>query len=411
MATTTSSASPYTPTGAGFQNPHFPNHNGPHDAHVVIYGYAFSYDLALRISPKRKFETDQCPAQNSYTPSLALCILGMILYAISTVAHLFQVIRYRVWNFAPLTLACLLETTGYIFRTLSSQNDPYSIIWFVVQYFLIVVAPVFISASIYFSINRLIAWAASTTAFNDVSDNKQRRWWLSPKLILWGFIIADVLTTSMQIAGAALVGSSESNYRNQTRVITSCSLGWRSRRLLLLFFCLSCCCFGSRLAETSARETMSEAKRCLCLRWQVRVFSYISGQYFVWQRLLKGCLVMCRRMRSSLGHWSLRRSCLRSGSLRFGIRGDGWSGGCRLYHLHLYRMRSILPRMRSIPPRNELIFSRGTEDGGRQGYTCSRLCFALMMSFESTDWLFHALLIDHKCCAFILESMTGDVFV
>lgn len=115
-----------------------------------------------------------------------------------------------------MTLACLLETIGYIFRSLSSRNDPYSIIWFVVQYFLIVVAPVFISASIYYSINRLITWAASI-GFDDAADSKERRWWLSPKLILWGFITTDVVTTVMQIAGAAIVGSSESNGKDPTK--------------------------------------------------------------------------------------------------------------------------------------------------------------------------------------------------
>lgn len=163
---------------------------------------------------KRMYNIDSYPAYNSYTPSLALCVLAIVLFAISTIVHLFQVSRYRVWTFTPLTLACLLETIGYIFRTLSSQNDPYNIIWFVVQYFLIVVAPVFISASIYISINRLIAWATSI-GFNGASDRDQgRRWWLSPKLIFWGFITADVVTTIMQIAGAALVGSSESNQKD-----------------------------------------------------------------------------------------------------------------------------------------------------------------------------------------------------
>ena len=38
MATTTSLA-PHTPTGAGFQNPNFPNPHGPHDARVIIYGW------------------------------------------------------------------------------------------------------------------------------------------------------------------------------------------------------------------------------------------------------------------------------------------------------------------------------------------------------------------------------------
>lgn len=163
-----------------------------------------------------------------YTPSLALCVVAIVLFALGTIVHLLQVIRHRAWTFLLVTFACLLETIGYAFRTLSSRNDPYNVIWFVVQYFLIVVAPVFISAGIYFSITGLVAWAdtvqvnvdgaggaAAAAANNDQDENKnRRRWWLSRKLILWGFIAADVLTTTMQIAGAALVGSSESNEKN-----------------------------------------------------------------------------------------------------------------------------------------------------------------------------------------------------
>lgn len=131
------------------------------------------------------------------------------LFAISFVVHLLQLVRYKVWLFIPLTLACLLETIGYIFRSLSSKDDPYHVIWFVVQYFLIVVAPVFISASIYVCINRLISWAKSNSHAVD-------RWWLAPNPILWGFLTVDVVTTIMQIAGAALIGSSQSNMKDPT---------------------------------------------------------------------------------------------------------------------------------------------------------------------------------------------------
>lgn len=151
-----------------------------------------------------------CANFPSYTPSFALCIVAIILFALNTLIHTVQLLRYKVYYFTPLALACLLETFGYIFRCLSSKNDPYNIIWFVVQYFLVVVAPVFISTSIYVCISRLIAWASSIGYAADV------RWWLKPKLILWGFVAADVVTTVMQIAGAALVGSSESNGRDPT---------------------------------------------------------------------------------------------------------------------------------------------------------------------------------------------------
>ncbi|KAL9578817.1 MAG: hypothetical protein Q9212_005478 [Teloschistes hypoglaucus] len=181
MATTTS-VPPHTPTGAGFQNHNFPNPHGPHDARIIIYGY---------------------------TPSFALCIVAIVLFAFSFAIHLFQLIRYKVWFFTPLALACFLETIGYIFRSLSSKNDPYHIIWFVVQYFMIVVAPVFISASIYVCINKLISWARSV-------GYELIQWWLAPRVILWGFVTVDVVTTIMQIAGAALIGSSESNMNDPT---------------------------------------------------------------------------------------------------------------------------------------------------------------------------------------------------
>ena len=96
-----------------------------------------------------------------------------------------------------------MEIVGYIFRTLSNVKDPYMIPYFVVQYFFIVVAPVFISASIYVCLSKLIRWAG--TEGLDVES----RSYLRPKLLLWVFITADVVTSIVQIAGAALIGVAE----------------------------------------------------------------------------------------------------------------------------------------------------------------------------------------------------------
>lgn len=102
-----------------------------------------------------------------------------------------------------------MEVVGYIFRSLSSRKDPYSVINFVVQYFFIVVAPVFISASIYVCLSKLIGWAAAEGGF----DTRSRAW-LRPKLILWGFVACDVVATVLQIAGAGLIGSAESHRKS-----------------------------------------------------------------------------------------------------------------------------------------------------------------------------------------------------
>lgn len=72
------------------------------------------------------------------------------------------------------------------------------------QYFFIVIAPVFISAGIYAVLSVLI---------NRIG-REYSPLGLRPKTILWVFISADVVCTILQIAGAAMIGSAESNGGN-----------------------------------------------------------------------------------------------------------------------------------------------------------------------------------------------------
>lgn len=98
-----------------------------------------------------------------------------------------------------------MEVVGYAFRSLSAKKNPYNVIYFVVQYFFIVTAPVFISATIYVCLSRLIWWSRQQ------EFNSKARKWLKPKLILWVFIGADVIATVLQILGAALIGVGQSD--------------------------------------------------------------------------------------------------------------------------------------------------------------------------------------------------------
>ncbi|KAI9723903.1 MAG: hypothetical protein M1828_004022 [Chrysothrix sp. TS-e1954] len=166
----------YLPTAPGFQNADFPDACGSNDAHIIIYGY---------------------------TPSLAICIVAMITFFLAGLLHYVFLIRHRTWSFSPLVVGCVMEILGYVFRALSSQKDPYSVTYSVAQYFLIVVAPVFISASIYVCLSQLLAYVRSATGY--------ARNWLSRKPILFLFISIDAVTTILQVTGAGLVGHSESN--------------------------------------------------------------------------------------------------------------------------------------------------------------------------------------------------------
>jgi len=177
----------------GYIFPLFPPPNGPNDAPIIIYGYI---------------------------PSFALCILAITLFTLASILHARSLLKYKTYYFLPLTLACILETIGYAFRTLSSRRDPYNVIDFVVQYFMIVTAPVFISASIYVCLSRLIMWAEG----GEVGWRREGRWWFRPRVVLWSFVAADVVSTVVQIAGAASIGKAESN-RKSPKVPNNILLG------------------------------------------------------------------------------------------------------------------------------------------------------------------------------------------
>ena len=138
----------------------------------------------------------------SYTPSFALGILAVILFLLALGLHLWLLLRHRTWYFCTVVIGTVMEVIGYIFRILASKINPYAVSYFVGQYFCIVVAPVFYSAAIYTLI---------TVMINHVGRQYSP---LPPKLILWVFIVCDVIATGVQVAGAALVGTAYSNGRD-----------------------------------------------------------------------------------------------------------------------------------------------------------------------------------------------------
>jgi len=129
-------------------------------------------------------------------------VLGVILFTGALGIHIWLLLRFRNWYFSTMVVGTFMEVVGYIFRILSSKQDPYSVPWFVIQYFFIVVAPVFFSAAVYTIASLLIHYYGS--GYIPISS----------KLVLWIFISCDVGATVLQITGAALVGTAYSNKKN-----------------------------------------------------------------------------------------------------------------------------------------------------------------------------------------------------
>ncbi|KAL8995387.1 MAG: hypothetical protein Q9169_004864 [Polycauliona sp. 2 TL-2023] len=173
----------------GYVDPSIPNPNGDGDAPIIIYGY---------------------------TPTLALAILALVLFALLLLFHIFRLYTTRLYAFSILLIfTTLCEIVGYVFRLRSSPppvGNPYGVINFVVQYFFIVTAPVFLSAAIYTTLTSFIAALAGR---NNASESKKLSpFGLSKRTILGIFITADVIATIVQVAGAALIGVSQSNRKS-----------------------------------------------------------------------------------------------------------------------------------------------------------------------------------------------------
>jgi len=141
---------------------------------------------------------------NSYTPSFALAVFATVLFLLSFLVHTYQIWRYRSWYFTTVPVALTLEVVGYIFRSLSAHVDPYRLMFFILQYFFIVTAPVLLSAGIY-------------TILSVMINRVGRRYSpLPPRWILGIFISCDIVATVVQVTGAALVGSRYSNNEDPT---------------------------------------------------------------------------------------------------------------------------------------------------------------------------------------------------
>jgi membrane-associated HD superfamily phosphohydrolase len=150
-------------------------------------------------------------------------------------------------------LTTVFEVVGYAFRLQSSPppvGNPYKVINFVIQYFFIVVAPVFLSAAIYTTLTSLI----------DVLGQGLSPYGLSKKFILWFFITSDVIATITQVVGAALIGVAESNNKSSDKANNILLAGLVYQVFTFLLFLILLFVFLSK-ARKAATSTSSSGLR------------------------------------------------------------------------------------------------------------------------------------------------------
>ncbi|GAA5909692.1 uncharacterized protein JCM6883_004600 [Sporobolomyces salmoneus] len=139
-----------------------------------------------------------------YVPSLALGIVAIVTFGIALIGHLWRTVQSKQTRtfHALFVTGCLLELVGYGSR-LYSHYSPFKVNGFVINYFFIVVAPIAIQAALYIALASAVRRICGTRGKGLLGFN--------PRWMVIGMIIADVITTLVQVAGASLLGTAESN--------------------------------------------------------------------------------------------------------------------------------------------------------------------------------------------------------
>ncbi|KAM5455645.1 hypothetical protein MaudCBS49596_001546 [Microsporum audouinii] len=132
-----------------------------------------------------------------YTPSKAAAIAFIALFLISSIVHLFQIVKGRVWFFIPLLLGGIFEIVGFGGRVISSTEAPlFTDTPYIIQNLFLLLAPALFAASIYMELGRLVV----------VLEAEQhcivRRTWMT-KI----FVIGDILSFVIQGIGGGIMAS------------------------------------------------------------------------------------------------------------------------------------------------------------------------------------------------------------
>ncbi|KAJ3043477.1 hypothetical protein HDV00_004864 [Rhizophlyctis rosea] len=120
------------------------------------------------------------------------------LWVIAAAIHIFLMIRHKTWYLIPFIIGALLETAGYGLRIKARQN-PHDTPTYAAQHGQIVIAPVFLAASVYMIMSRIILHVGPT------NSPIPHRW------VTRTFIGCDIFSFVIQISGTGILLGNTAN--------------------------------------------------------------------------------------------------------------------------------------------------------------------------------------------------------
>ncbi|EIW64631.1 RTA1 like protein [Trametes versicolor FP-101664 SS1] len=138
---------------------------------------------------------DLHPNLYGYVPTKSVCATFVVLFGVSTVLHTWQAYRSREWWLVwTVLIAGVAEVGGWVARTLSA-NDPTSLIPFIVQAIVLVLAPTPLVAALFMGFGRVA---------ERLGPEYSR---LSPRMYSRIFLTCDLIALNIQGGGGGLTAN------------------------------------------------------------------------------------------------------------------------------------------------------------------------------------------------------------
>ena len=137
-----------------------------------------------------------------YSPSFPAAIIFAALFILTTILHLYQLLRTRLWYFIPVLLGGICESIGYIGRLINArENYPdYTLGPYIIQSLLILIGPVLFAASVYMELGHII----QLTGQPNLSPIKLR-------FLTVIFVMGDIFSFMVQSTGASILTKKEAD--------------------------------------------------------------------------------------------------------------------------------------------------------------------------------------------------------
>ncbi|KAG5813939.1 hypothetical protein H9Q74_003074 [Fusarium xylarioides] len=207
-----------------------------------------------------------------YEPSTAAAVIYILLFSITTIIHVYQMIKTKTWYMLAFCLGGVSEIAGYIGRAINSTEDPgcWTLGPYVVQSVLLLIAPALMAASIYMILSRVILLTEG-----EVHAVIKRRW------LTKVFVIGDIVSLELQSAGGSMMsGANEGN--NLMKIGEYVIIGGLFFQLAIFgIFIVVASVFHRRMSRSPTNKSLEPS-----IRWRHYLTTLYVTSGFIWVRSL-----------------------------------------------------------------------------------------------------------------------------